>query len=75
MDERTQFEMYYPPFQAAINAGVGSLMCSYNLINGVKACANDEVLNKELRDTLGYKGFVMSDWNAAAGVTLAEGLD
>eukprot|EP00966_Prymnesium_polylepis_P136489 3153886-Prymnesium_polylepis.1 len=34
VDERTQFEMYYPPFEGAIKAGVGSFMCSYNKIRG-----------------------------------------
>ena len=34
-DERTRFEMYYMPFRGAIEAGVGSIMCSYNKINGV----------------------------------------
>ena len=33
-DTRTRFEMYYPPFEGAIAAGVGSIMCSYNKING-----------------------------------------
>jgi beta-glucosidase len=33
VDERTNFEMYYPPFQAAIDSDVASFMCSYNKIN------------------------------------------
>ena len=32
VDERTQFELYYPPFEGAVQAGLGSIMCSYNLI-------------------------------------------
>ena len=35
VDERARFEMYYPPFEGAVKAGVGSIMCSYNRINGV----------------------------------------
>lgn len=35
VDERTQNEIYYPPFEGAIQAGVGAAMCSYNLVNGV----------------------------------------
>ena len=50
-------------------------MCSYNLVNGVHACANEELLTKHLRNIMGYEGFVMSDWNAASKVALAEGLD
>jgi beta-glucosidase len=41
VDERTRFEMYYPPFEGAIEAGVGSVMCSYNLINGEHACQSN----------------------------------
>jgi beta-glucosidase len=64
VDERTRFEMYYPPFEGAIQAGVGSIMCSYNKINDHYACENNGTLNQDLRNTLGFKGFVMSDWNA-----------
>lgn len=64
VDERTRFEMYYPPFEGAIKAGVGSIMCSYNKINDHYACENNGTLNQDLRNTLGFKGFVMSDWNA-----------
>lgn len=49
VDERTRFEMYYPPFQAAIDAGVGSFMCSYNKINHVWSCENPETLNRDLK--------------------------
>ena len=43
VDERTRFEMYYPPFEGASEAGVGSIMCSYNKIqtdglNGLFFC-------------------------------------
>ncbi len=40
VDERTRFEYYYPPFEAAVRAGVGSFMCSYNRINGNWSCEN-----------------------------------
>ena len=39
VDERTRFELYYPPFAGAVQAGVGSIMCSYNLIQAVCVCA------------------------------------
>jgi beta-glucosidase len=64
IDERTQFELYYPPFKAAIDAGVGAVMCSYNKINGTYACENDAALNRDLKQRLGFKGLVMSDWGA-----------
>lgn len=62
VDERTRHEMYYVPFQGAVEAGVGSFMCSYNKINDVWACENPETLNTDLKGHLGFKGFVMSDW-------------
>ena len=59
VDERTRFELYYPPFQAAVNAGVLSVMCSYNRINGVGACENNATLMQDLRGELAYDGWVM----------------
>jgi beta-glucosidase len=67
IDERLQMEMYYPPFEASVKAGVGSLMCSYNQINGVDGCGNNVTLNYHLRDLFGFKGFVVSDWGGIRG--------
>ncbi|KAH3762986.1 glycoside hydrolase superfamily [Pelomyxa schiedti] len=64
VDERTQYEIYYPHFKAAIDAGVGSLMCSYNKVNDTWACENDHLLNGDMKATLGFQGFVVSDWGA-----------
>ena len=75
VDERTRFEMYYPPFEGAIEAGVGSFMCSYNLINGIYSCENNSTLNTDLRERLGFKGYVMSDWGAAHSVSIEQGLE
>jgi len=75
VDERTRFEMYYPPFQAAIDAGVGSFMCSYNKINHVYSCENPETLVDDLKGAMGFEGFVMSDWGATHSASLLEGLD
>jgi len=75
VDERTRFEMYYPPFEGAIEADVGSFMCSYNKINGYWSCENDRTLRKDLKETLGFKGWVMSDWGATHSTSLAQGLD
>jgi beta-glucosidase len=75
VDERTRHEMYYIPFAGAIEAGVGSFMCSYNKINGVWACENAETLSTDLKGHLGFKGFVMSDWWATHSVSINEGLD
>lgn len=64
MDEQTMHEVYLAPFEAVIDAGVSSLMCAYNYVNGKYACANDDLLNVTLRKELGFKGFVTSDWGA-----------
>ena len=60
--DRTLFEVYYPPFEAAIEAGVAAVMCSYNRINGSYGCGNERTLEEHLRGTLGFRGWVMSDW-------------
>lgn len=73
-DERTRFEMYYPPFEGAIEAGVGSYMCGYNKINGEWSCENPTTLS-DLKRTLGFKGYVMSDWGATHSTSLGQGLD
>jgi beta-glucosidase len=76
IDERTRFELYYPPFEGAIEANVGSVMCSSNQVNGNFSCGNDQILNQDLRDRLGFKGYVMSDWEATHNLTnIHSGLD
>jgi beta-glucosidase len=64
-------------FEFAIERGSpGSVMCSYNLINGRWGCENDYLLNKVLKGDWGYKGFVMSDWGAVHSTASAnDGLD
>lgn len=76
-DLRTIFEIYLPPFEAAINAGTGSIMASYNRVNGIYATENAYILQDILRNYLGFKGFVISDWGATHSVIDAAnaGLD
>lgn len=64
-------------FQIAIERGdPGSIMCAYNLINGVYGCQNDHLLNGVLKGDWGYKGWVMSDWGAVEELAAAaNGLD
>ena len=64
MSERTLREIYLPPFQAAVDAGVWTLMTSFNSLNGVPATANAELLTKILRDEWRFRGFVVSDYTA-----------
>jgi beta-glucosidase len=76
IDDQTLHEVYVAPFEAAIRAGVSSIMCSYNRINGTFACGNASTLTKILRDELGFKGFVTSDWGAVHAVNFINaGLD
>ena len=64
-------------FQIAIERGQpGSVMCAYNLINGVYGCQNDFLLNQVLKRDWGYKGYVMSDWGAVHSLdAFGAGLD
>eukprot|EP01064_Diplonema_japonicum_P001745 TRINITY_DN1115_c0_g4_i1.p1 TRINITY_DN1115_c0_g4~~TRINITY_DN1115_c0_g4_i1.p1 ORF type:complete len:683 (+),score=194.66 TRINITY_DN1115_c0_g4_i1:52-2049(+) len=64
VDERTLMEIYMPPFEGAVEAGVYTAMCSYNLVNGVHACENNHTLNVLLKGKLNFTGWVMSDWTA-----------
>jgi beta-glucosidase len=76
VDDQTLHEIYVAPFDAAIQAGVASIMCSYNRVNGIYACGNEHTLTKILRDEIGFKGFVTSDWGATHDVTFINaGLD
>ena len=72
VDEQTLREVYMAPFEAAIQAGVASVMCSYNHINGPYACGDSSSLIGFLRDELGFKGFVTSDWGATHSALLHE---
>ncbi|KAL4940624.1 hypothetical protein BDV06DRAFT_230218 [Aspergillus oleicola] len=63
-DDRTMHELYLWPFYDAVHANVASIMCSYNKVNGTWACENDAILNGLLKGELGFRGHVLSDWNA-----------
>eukprot|EP00040_Diaphanoeca_grandis_P032533 m.197263 g.197263 ORF g.197263 m.197263 type:complete len:787 (-) comp32656_c2_seq1:40-2400(-) len=83
VDERTNFEIYYPPFEAAVKVGLGSIMCSYNKICydcgpgqiGNWSCENSDTLQTDLKDRLGFAGYVMSDWGATHSASMNRGLD
>ncbi|KAF7373134.1 Fn3-like domain-containing protein [Mycena sanguinolenta] len=64
IDDRTLHEVYLWPFAEAVKAGVGAVMCSYNLINQTQACQNSKLLNGVLKEELGFQGFITSDWAA-----------
>jgi beta-glucosidase len=59
------WNVYFPPFKAAVDAGAGNVMTAYMDLNGIPATGNHWLLNEVLRDTWGFDGFVVSDANAA----------
>ncbi|KAJ7905655.1 putative beta-glucosidase [Mycena olivaceomarginata] len=61
-DDRTAHEVYLWPFAEAVRAGTGTVMCSYNELNGTHSCADDHTLNYLLKTELGFQGSVISDW-------------
>ena len=64
VDERAIMEIYTPAFKAGIDAGAGSVMTSYNLLNGEWCGQSKYVITDLLRGTLGFKGLVMTDWRS-----------
>ena len=58
------WNVYFPPFEAAIDAGAGNVMTAYMDLNGVPATGNQWLFTEVLRDTWGFEGFVVSDANA-----------
>jgi beta-glucosidase len=64
MSRLTMYQNYLPPYKAAIDAGAGSIMTSFNEIDGIPATANKWLLTDLLRKEWGFKGFVVTDFNA-----------
>ncbi|XP_042295708.1 probable beta-D-xylosidase 5 [Sceloporus undulatus] len=64
VEERDWRMTFLPQFEACVQAGTFSFMCSYNRINGVPACANTKLLTDVLRGEWGFQGYVVSDEGA-----------
>ncbi|HET8654115.1 MAG TPA: glycoside hydrolase family 3 N-terminal domain-containing protein [Longimicrobiaceae bacterium] len=64
--------VFLPPYVAAIDAGVGTVMPSYSSWNGVKMSANKHLLTEVLKDSLGFKGFLISDYKALNQIDPAD---
>ena len=62
MSRTRMFNEYFPPYKAAVDAGVGSVMASFNEIDGVPATANKWLLDDVLRKQWGFKGFLVTDY-------------
>ncbi|RFN54953.1 beta-glucosidase [Fusarium flagelliforme] len=76
IDDKTLHEYYLWPFVDSVKAGVASVMCAYNRVNGTYACENSHLMNGILKSELEFDGFVMLDWNAVHNLESANaGLD
>jgi beta-glucosidase len=64
VSENELWNVYLPPFKAAVDAGAGNIMSAYMGLNGVPASANHWLLTTVLRDTWGFRGFIVSDSSA-----------
>ncbi|HOF99363.1 MAG: Periplasmic beta-glucosidase precursor [Bacteroidetes bacterium ADurb.BinA395] len=64
MSQRVFLDVYLPPYKAAIDAGALSVMSSFNEFDGVPATGNKYLLTDILRNQLGFKGFVVSDYTS-----------
>jgi beta-glucosidase len=69
LSDNELWNVYLPPFKAAVDAGAGNIMTAYMTLNGVPATGNRWLLSKVLREAWGFKGFVVSDSNAVGGLT------
>lgn len=64
MSLRQLWEVYLPPFKAAVDAGAATLMNSFNDLNGIPATGNKYLQRDVLKDKWKFKGFVVSDWGS-----------
>lgn len=71
MSRLLMYQCYLQPYKAAINAGAGSIMTSFNEINGIPATVNKWLLTDVLRKEWGFNGFVVSDFDAIPEVATA----
>ncbi|HNU14115.1 MAG TPA: beta-glucosidase BglX [Chitinophagaceae bacterium] len=62
MSHQRMYNEYFPPYKAAVDAGAGSVMASFNEIDGVPATANKWLLTDVLRKQWGFKGFLVTDY-------------
>ncbi|MFY0601397.1 MAG: beta-glucosidase BglX [Cyclobacteriaceae bacterium] len=62
MSRIRMYNEYFPPYKAAVDAGVGSIMASFNEIDGLPATGNKWLMSEVLRDQWGFDGFALSDY-------------
>ncbi|WP_135664605.1 beta-glucosidase [Halorhabdus rudnickae] len=75
--DRPLRECYLPAFQAAVEAGAGSVMTAYNTVNGTRMSDHDRLINTVLKGEFGFEGYTVSDWFGTEGAADAAtgGLD
>jgi beta-glucosidase len=64
VDRYNAWNVYLPPYKAAVEAGAATVMNSFNVFEGVPASGNHYLLNEVLKKQWGFKGFLVSDWNS-----------
>lgn len=69
MSRVRMYNQYFPPYKAAIDAGVGSVMSSFNLVDGIPATANKWLLDDVLRHQWKFNGFVVTDYGSIGEMT------
>ncbi len=69
MSRTRMFNQYLPPYEAAVKAGVGSVMTSFNIIDGIPATANRWLVTDLLRRRWGFRGFVVTDYASVKEMT------
>lgn len=70
MSHTRMFNQYLPPYEAAVKAGVGSVMSSFNLIDGIPATANKWMMTDVLRKMWGFEGFLVTDYASVNEMTV-----
>ncbi len=69
MSHLRMYNQYFPPYKAAVEAGAGSVMSSFNIVDGVPATANRWLLTDVLRQEWGFRGMVVTDYASIAEMT------
>lgn len=69
MSKLTMYQFYLPPYKAAVEAGAGSIMTSFNEVDGIPATANNWLINDVLKKQWGFKGFVVTDFASIQELT------
>ncbi|MDO4195465.1 MAG: glycoside hydrolase family 3 N-terminal domain-containing protein, partial [Prevotellaceae bacterium] len=69
MSHLQMFNSYFPPYKASVEAGVASVMTSFNLVDGQHATANPWLVDNVLRKMWGFNGFVVTDYASIAEMT------